>query len=147
MKSAQGSMGRVFVLRLEDGDSLPGCIEEFARQNGIAGGLVALVGGIGSGTLVTGPQDGAAAHITPMLRLFSQVHEAAALGTLFPDSSGHPRLHMHAALGRGDSALVGCIRQGIDVWKIAEVVILEITGSGMTRKLDPAFNLELLSPE
>lgn len=147
MKYAQGSMGRIFVLRLEDGDALPGCVEHFAAEHDIKGGLVALVGGIGSGTLVVGPEDGNAEIITPMTRFFNAAHEAAALGTLFPNTNGAPKLHMHAALGRGDSTLVGCIRQGLDTWKIAEVVILEIVDSGMIRKLDPAFNLELLSPQ
>ncbi|WBF67791.1 DNA-binding protein [Desulfovibrio subterraneus] len=147
MKAAQGSMGRVFVLRLEDGDRLPDCIEQFAGENAIRGGLVALVGGIGSGTLVVGPEDSDAEIITPMTKIFNAAHEAAALGTLFADSAGKPKLHMHTTLGRGDDTLTGCIRQGIDVWKIAEVVILEIVDSGMVRKLDPAFNLELLSPE
>ncbi|UZP68039.1 DNA-binding protein [Desulfovibrio mangrovi] len=147
MKAAQGSMGRVFVLRLEDGDRLPDCIEQFAAENAIQGGLVSLVGGIGSGTLVVGPEDGDAEIITPVTRVFKAAHEAAALGTLFADSKGNPKLHMHTTLGRGDDTLTGCIRQGIDVWKIAEVVIMEIVDSGMVRKLDPAFNLELLSPE
>ncbi len=140
-------MGRVFVLRLEDGDSLPGCIEQFAQDNSIKGGMVALVGGIGAGTLVVGPEDGDADTIVPMTRAFAAAHEAAALGTLFVNAAGTPKLHMHTTLGRGDTTLTGCIRQGIDVWKIAEVVIFEIVDSGMVRKLDPTFNLELLSPE
>lgn len=147
MKAAQGSMGRVFVLRLEDGDTLPDCIEQFAQDNAINGGLVALVGGIGSGTLVVGPEDGDAEVITPVTRAFKAAHEASALGTLFVNSAGKPKLHMHTTLGRGDNTLMGCIRQGVDVWKIAEVVILEIVDSGMVRKLDPAFNLELLTAE
>ncbi|KDR94128.1 hypothetical protein SAMN02745945_00812 [Peptoclostridium litorale DSM 5388] len=35
MKATEGKLGRVFVIRLEEGDILPDCIEEFASvKNG-----------------------------------------------------------------------------------------------------------------
>lgn len=145
MQVAQGSIGRVFVLRLEDGDRIPDCIEAFAREQNMEGGLCALLGGIGKGSLVVGPEDGAAEKITVMTQAIEAVHEAAAVGTLFPDSKGDMKLHMHSAMGRGDSTLTGCVRLGLDVWKVAEVVIIEITGTGLSRKLDPSMGLELLS--
>lgn len=143
MQAAEGTLGRVFVIRLEDGDRLPDCLETFAKDNKLERGLVALLGGAGGGRLVVGPEDGDAATITPMLQAVSGVHEAAAVGTIFPDASGTPKLHMHAAMGRGDKALTGCVRQGVDIWKLAEVVIIEIQGS-MSRKVDPAFGFEVL---
>lgn len=145
MQAVQGSLGRVFVLRLEDGDHLPDCLETFAREQNIQGGLCALLGGIGQGKLVVGPEDAAAEKITAMTKAIEAVHEAAAVGTLFPNSQGDVKLHMHTALGRGDSSIVGCIRMGADVWKVAEVVIIEITGTGLSRKLDPSMGIELLS--
>lgn len=147
MQYAQGSLGRVFVIRLEDGDRLPDCIETFAREAGLQRGLVALLGGAGAGRLVVGPEDGAAEKITPMLRALEGVHEAAAVGTVFPDESGAPKLHMHAALGRGDDVLAGCVRQGVDVWKLAEVVVIEIEPDdeeAMRRVKDPVFGFEVL---
>lgn len=145
MQAAQGSLGRVFVLRLEDGDRLPDCIEAFAREQNIQGGLCALLGGVGEGTIVVGPEDGAADKIKAMTHAISAVHEAAAVGTLFPNAEGDMKLHMHTALGRGESSITGCIRLGAGVWKVAEVVIIEITGSGLSRKLDPSMGIELLS--
>ncbi|MFW5735643.1 MAG: PPC domain-containing DNA-binding protein [Oceanidesulfovibrio sp.] len=145
MIHAQGTIGRVFVLRLEDGDSLPGSLEDFARNNGVARAVCLLIGGVGSGRLVVGPEDGGAERITPMVNAIQAVHEAAAVGTIFPDESGAPRLHMHTALGRGDSSMTGCVRQGVDIWKLAEVVMLEIKGADMVRAVDPAFGFEVLS--
>ncbi|TVM19908.1 DUF296 domain-containing protein [Oceanidesulfovibrio indonesiensis] len=145
MLQSQGSIGRVFVLRLEDGDSLPGSIEEFAATNNVTRAVCLLLGGVGSGRLVVGPQDGAAERIIPMVNPIQAVHEAAAVGTIFPDESGAPRLHMHAALGRGESATTGCVRQGVDIWKLAEVVVLEINGTDMLRAVDPAFGFEVLT--
>ncbi|BBD07224.1 uncharacterized protein DFE_0498 [Desulfovibrio ferrophilus] len=136
-------MGRVFVLRLEDGDRVPDCIEQFARDKNIARGVVIMIGGIGGGTLVVGPEDGAAATITPILHTLEGVHEVAAMGTLFPNEAGVASLHMHATMGRGDTARTGCVRQGVDIWKIGEVVIQEIIGS-MRRVTDPTFGFEIL---
>ncbi len=145
MQAVQGNLGRVFVLRLEDGDHLPDCIEAYAREQNIQGGLCALLGGIGQGTIVVGPEDGAAEKITAMTQAINAVHEAAAVGTLFPNAAGDMKLHMHTALGRGESSITGCVRLGADVWKVAEVVIIEITSTGLSRKLDPSLGIELLS--
>jgi len=145
MQAAQGSLGRVFVLRLEDGDRLPDCIETFAREQNLQGGLCALLGGIGKGKIVVGPEDGDAEKITAMTHPIDAVHEAAAVGTLFPNADGDIKLHMHTALGRKECTITGCVRLGAEVWKVAEVVIIEITGTGLSRKLDPAMGLELLS--
>ena len=147
MKAAQGELGRIFVLRLEDGDLLPQCVEEFARDNNVEAGVCALVGGIGSGKMVVGPEDGDAEPITPMLHAITGVAEAAAVGTLFPNERGEPVLHMHAALGREGATATGCIRPGVEVWKIAELVLIEIKGTGMARRLDPNLNAVVLSAE
>jgi predicted DNA-binding protein with PD1-like motif len=144
MQAAQGSMGRVFVLRLEDGDRIPDCIETFAAEQKIMGGMCVLLGGAGTGKLVAGPENGDATPIVPMLRALSGVHEVAAVGTLFADEEGVPRLHMHGAFGRDDQTLTGCVRQGVHVWKIAECVILEIVDSGMLRRVEPSFGFAVL---
>jgi len=49
MKACEGQVGRVFVLRLEDGDIVPTCIERFAEENKVFAGHVTLIGGIGGG--------------------------------------------------------------------------------------------------
>lgn len=147
MKSAQGSLGRVFVLRLEDGDRIPEAIEAFARDNDLASALVAAIGGLSNGRVVTGPRDGRSFPPESMLTAVSDVHEAAAVGTIVRDESGVPRLHMHAALGRDEAAVVGCVRPGLDVWTILEVVLIEIVGLPMTRRKDAQTGFALLSPD
>ena len=147
MQWSQGSLGRVFVLRLEQGERVPAVIEDFAREQGIDQALCALLGGIGGGRLVVGPADGEARPVEPLFHPIQAVQEAAALGTLFPDSQGVPRLHMHAALGRGGGATVGCLRPGVEVWQVAEVVILELKGLAMSRRLDADTGFELLSAD
>jgi len=34
MKASEGRIGRVFVIRLDDGDVVPECIERFAGRKG-----------------------------------------------------------------------------------------------------------------
>ncbi|MHC1751495.1 PPC domain-containing DNA-binding protein [Humidesulfovibrio sp.] len=147
MKAAEGRIGRVFVLRLEDGDRLPDCVEAFAAEHGVAQGFCALVGGVGSGRIVVGPKDGAAMPPVPVLAELFGAHEAAAVGTLFPDEAGNPKLHMHATFGRGDTVKTGCIRPGIDIWTIGEFVLIEFTGLDLIRKRDAATGFELLAPK
>ncbi len=145
MEVAQGSAGRIFVLRLGDGDTVPECIERFAAENNIAAASCLLLGGVGSGRLIVGPEQGDTDPIVPMPYRLEGVHEIAAVGTIFPTEAGTPRLHMHAALGRKGDTRTGCVRDGIDIWKIGEVVIQEIVGTSLVRRLDPATGFELLS--
>ncbi len=142
MQSSQASLGRVFILRLEDGDRVPDCIETFAAANGVRQAFCALLGGIGSGRIVVG---GDASPVVPMLHELAGVHEVAAVGTIFPAEDGAPRLHMHGALGRQGQTRTGCLRGGVEVWKIGEVVIMELTGPVLTRRRDPATGFEMLA--
>jgi len=145
MKYSTAQLGRVLVVRLEDGDVVHECIEEAARVEGIARAAVILVGGAGGGSrVVVGPEDGAVRPVTPMERVLHDVHEMAGSGTLFPDESGRPVLHVHAAFGRDDRVTAGCIRNGVNTWVVAEAVVIEITGSAATRRVDPVSGFELL---
>ena len=147
MKYSQGRIERVFVIRLEDGDKLPDALESFAQKNGVSCGMCLLVGGIrDGGKIVVGPEEPEKTPIMPMLFQLRGTHEILGVGTLFPDESHKPRLHMHAALGRGGETRAGCIRPGIEVWKVGEVILLEIAGSPAFRKKDPATGFELLEP-
>lgn len=147
MRYSEGKIGRVFVIRLEDGDKLPEVIEDFAKGKGISHGMCLLIGGIESrGKVVVGPENGKTTPIVPMVTELSGVHEIVGVGTLFPDDNGNPSLHMHAALGREGKTITGCIRLGIETWKLGEVVLLEITDNTACRKKDPALGFNLMEP-
>lgn len=144
MQYSQGTLGRVFTLRLEDGERIPDAIETFARGQAIACGLCFMLGGADNGHLVVGPRDGESPVIDPILHAIGAPHEVAAVGTLFPGEDGAPSLHMHAALGREGRTATGCIRPGLDVWLVGEVVIIEIAGTDMIRRREPKSGLALL---
>ena len=135
MKSTQGQLGRVFIIRLEDGDKMPDCIEQFALENGLAAGHVILLGGVDKGRIVVGPENSTAMPPEPVLLELKEAHEIMGMGILAPDEGGKPVLHMHASMGRGDKALTGCIRPGIFTWLVGEVIIYEITGTKALRKM------------
>ena len=145
MEYRTAELGRAVIIRLEDGDVVHECIEEIARREGIERGVVTLVGGAAGGSrLVVGPEDGAADTIVPMDLTLDDAHEVAAVGTLFPDEDGVPVLHLHAACGRGERALVGCVRLGVETWTILEGTIVEIVGSTAVRRRDPQTGFQLL---
>jgi uncharacterized protein len=145
MKYSEGSLGRVFVLRLEDGDPLNTSVEAFAREHGIARGLAFYVGGGAPNTrLVVGPDATRSDAVVPLFHTLEAPHETFAIGTLFPNEAGDPRLHMHAACGREGDATVGCTRAGLETWLIGEMVLVEITGVAGSRYVDPATGFELL---
>lgn len=148
MKYSTAGLGRVFVVRLEDGDVVHESIEELAAREGVLRAAVIVLGGADDGSrIVVGPHDGRAAVIEPMERVLRGVHEMAGVGTLFPDVAGRPTLHLHAAFGRDDTVTAGCIRRGVATWIIGEVVIIELTGNGALRRGDPVTGFELLELE
>ena len=143
MKVSEGSVGRVFMVRLDDGDRLPGALEELAREKGITAASVILLGGIGRGKVVVGPKT-AELPPEPMTAELEGVHEIAAVGTIFANAEGQPKLHLHAALGRDGRTITGCTRTGVEVWLVAEAIITEIVGTKARRVLEEG--LELLEP-
>lgn len=147
MKASEGRIGRVFVIRLEDGDRLPECIERFARQQGVSVAHVILVGGIGSGQVVVGPRHSDRMPPEPMLLPVDGAHEVVGVGVLAPGEEGEPVLHLHAALGRSGATLTGCLRPGVTAWLVGEVILYEILGTTAKRVKDKTSGFPLLEPK
>jgi len=145
MKACQGRIGRVFVIRLEDGDVLPGCIERFALDNGISVGQVWLIGGISGGKVVVGPRDSYSRPPQPVFLPLDNAHEVVGLGIIAPNKDNQPILHIHAALGRAGNTITGCLRPGVTTWLVGEVILHEILGVTATRIMDESSGFELLT--
>ncbi|MDP8246968.1 MAG: DNA-binding protein [Candidatus Tritonobacter lacicola] len=147
MKYSQAKQGRTFVIRLEDGDILHEKIEQLARDQSIGAAALIIVGGADEGSkLVVAPEHGRAKPISPMVHTLDGVHEIAGAGTLFPDDEGNPVLHIHAACGRRDSTITGCVRAGVKVWHVLEVILFELVDTTAVRALDPETGFKLLEP-
>jgi len=146
MKACEGRVGRVFVIRLEDGDIVPERIERFAEEKGISVGQAILVGGIGGGDVVVGPRRSEDKRPEPMLLPIDGAHEVVGVGVLAPGEDGKPALHIHAALGRAGQTMTGCLRQGVTTWLVAEVILYEILGADMLRVKDKQSGFAFLEP-
>lgn len=147
MKYSTAEAGRRFIIRLEDGEILHETIERFAAEQGVTAASLIVLGGADVGsTLVVGPEDGRATPVVPMSIVLENVFEIAGTGTLFPDAAGRPVLHMHIACGRGTETRAGCVRRGVRVWQVMEIVMTELRGSTARRLRDEATGFELLVP-
>jgi predicted DNA-binding protein with PD1-like motif len=145
MQYSTAKLGRIFVVRLEDHDRLDECIQELSQKERISRAAVILVGGADQGSrLVVGPKDGRAQHIEPMQHLLNNVHEIAGVGTIFPNEDGEPVLHMHAACGREGETRTGCVRGGVDIWHVGEVIVFELADNQAVRRRDKMTGFELL---
>lgn len=147
MKASEGRLGRVFIIRLEDGDIIPGCIETFAEEKGIKAGFAVILGGAGEGRIVSGPR---LPLTSPVEKIVVDVcggpHEISGVGVLAPGEDGKPVLHLHASLGREGKTLTGCLRTGVKTWALGEVVLCEIVGVSPKRVLDAATGFGMLEP-
>lgn len=147
MKYSEAKQGRTFVIRLEDGDVVHEALERFAAEQGIkAAALIILGGADAESLLVVGPEEGRRDPVRPMELMLDNVYETAGTGTIFPDESGRPVLHMHIAAGRGAEAVAGCVRKGVKVWHVMEAIVFELTGTAAQRRQDRATGFELLVP-
>ncbi len=145
MDFTEAKLGRIFILRLHQGEHIHEVIEKLASQKQVSSALCFFVGGAeDKSRVVVGPKDGKALPPEPMVALLRGVHEACGVGTIFTDEQGEPKLHMHASFGRNDTAVTGCVRMGVDVWQIGEVVILELTGSSAKRAKNKDTGFEFL---
>jgi predicted DNA-binding protein with PD1-like motif len=145
MQFTEAKLGRIFILRLHDGDHLPDILESFAAENHVTTALCFFLGGVKEkGHVVVGPKDGTALPPEPMVTLLNGVHEACGIGTIFADEEGKPKLHMHASFGRNDNTITGCVRMGMDIWRIGEVIVLELTGTTAHRARDKETAFEFL---
>ncbi|MFH1081043.1 MAG: PPC domain-containing DNA-binding protein [Pseudomonadota bacterium] len=147
MKYSEAGPGRIFVIRLEAGDIVHEAIEKFARDRRIGAAALIILGGADRGSkIVVGPEDGRAKPVVPMHRILADVHEVSGVGTIFPDDEGNPVLHMHMACGRQAESVIGCIRTGVEVWQVMEVVLFELMDSTGRRMMDPETGFKLLVP-
>ena len=145
MDFTEAKLGRIFILRLHQGERLHEVIEEFAAQKRVSNALCFFLGGAeDKSKVVVGPRDGKTLPPEPMITLLKGVHEACGVGTIFTDEQGKPKLHMHASFGRNGAAVTGCVRMGVDVWQIGEAVILELGVSSVKRAKDKDTGFEFL---
>jgi len=142
MQYAQGSLGRVFLLKFDDQDDLLSGIRKVAVKEQVKAGTIMVLGGLRSGSIVTGPKT-AVIPPEPMWQDFSDGREVLGIGTLFWHGD-EPVIHLHGAVGRGKETLTGCIRKDHSVYLVIEAVLTELLGIDARRALDSGTGLVIL---
>ena len=142
MEYTVGSVGRVVVARLFEGEDLHECIGLIARKEGIHCAAVLITGGFRSANVVVGPRQ-EEPKIEPRFQVFAGPGEVLGVGTLFWNDT-EPKLHIHTAIGKDGESLVGCPRHDTRTFLILEVTIIEITGIDAVRQFDPKAGMNLL---
>jgi predicted DNA-binding protein with PD1-like motif len=142
MEVLQTGLGRLFLLKMAHGDDLLEEISHFAAAHQVRAAWLFFLGALKQGHLVCGP---AAPTLPPrpVWQNFSQGWEILGLGNLFWEDDV-PKLHLHGALGKGEAALTGCLRQENEVYLVAEILVLELIGPTVGRRLDPELGVSLL---
>ncbi len=135
MKYQQGNIGRVFLARTEHGENPLDEIKALACKERIRVAVFFVLGALQSGSAVTGPREVALPPV-PHWFQFEDGREVVGMGTILFDGD-EPILHLHAALGREEKAVVCCLREAAEVFITLEVVILELCGINALRELDP----------
>lgn len=142
MDYTKGSIGRIFLLKFEDDDVLIDNLAALAKKEKIKSATFVFLGALKKGYLVTGPKRPVIPP-EPNWRKFRDGWEAMGVGTIFTNKSG-PQIHVHAAMGKKNKMLTGCVRKDSKVFLVIEAVVFELKGMKATKKIDPQTGLNLL---
>jgi predicted DNA-binding protein with PD1-like motif len=141
MQYAEGQVGRVFVVRIDDGEDFLASMRRFISDKGIQSGSVLFLGALMNGRMVTGPEEPVIPPL-PHFVMFEGGWEVFGVGTIYPGEGG-PHIHYHASVGRAGHALTGCLREKATTYLIIEAVIIEFTGLQARRELDKRTQMHL----
>ncbi|VVB72227.1 Uncharacterised protein [uncultured archaeon] len=145
MQYSEGSLGRVFVLRMDHGEDLIAMLQKFASAKRIESCMALFLGALQKGHVVTGPEHPTVPPI-PHSEIFDGAWETFGMATIYPSAEG-PKIHIHSALGRGRQALAGCIREQAEIYLIVEAVLFEFFGLEAKKAWDEKMELHLLALE
>ncbi len=141
MQYTEGQIGRVFVVRIDDGEDMLLSLRQFIIDKNIQAGSIQFLGALMSGRMVTGPEEPVIPPV-PHFVMFEGGWEVFGVGTIYPGEGG-PHIHYHGSVGRSGHALTGCLREKAITYLIVEAVITEFTGLSARREFDEKMQLHL----
>ena len=141
MQYTEGQIGRVFVVRIDDGEDMLLSLRQFVVDKNIQAGSIHFLGALMNGRMVTGPEEPVIPPV-PHFVMFEGGWEVFGIGTIYPGEGG-PHIHYHGSVGRSGHALTGCLREKAITYLIVEAVIMEFTGLTARREFDEKMQLHL----
>lgn len=126
MDYRQGTTGRVFSIRFDDGDDFLEELLGIIKKENIRQGWFQVIGGLRQAEFVTGPKEPTMPP-DPVWDSVDGARETLGTGTIFWDGE-EPKIHLHAALGHHGQTITACVRKGTKVYLILEVMLIEIAG-------------------
>jgi hypothetical protein len=143
MQYTEGQLGRIFVVRIDDGEDMLVSLRQFITDKDIEAGSITFLGALMDGRMVTGPEEPVIPPV-PHFVMFEGGWEVFGVGTIYPGEDG-PHIHYHASVGRSGHALTGCLREKATTYLIVEAVIMEFTGLSARHEFDKKTQLHLPS--
>mgnify|MGYP001133768336 FL=1 len=141
MQYSEGQVGRVFTVRIDDGEDFIREIERFVAAMNIQRGMIHFLGAVRNATLVTGPKE-AVIPPTPRREEIFGGWELLGFATIYPGEEG-PSLHLHTVAGRGIRSLAGCLREKAEVYLVIEAIVTEFVGISARRLPDEKTGVDL----
>jgi predicted DNA-binding protein with PD1-like motif len=141
MQYTEGQLGRVFVVRIDNGEDMLLSLRQFITEKNIQAGSIHFLGALMNGRMVTGPEEPVIPPV-PHFVMFEGGWEVFGIGTIYPGEGG-PHIHYHASVGRSGHALTGCLREKAIAYLIVEAVIMEFTGLSVRREFDEKMQLHM----
>ncbi len=142
MKYTEGKIGRIFVLKFDNGDVLLEELTSFVKKKKLKAATIMFIGALMKGELVTGPKKPVLPPL-PNKVSFNDGWEVLGMGTIFVNSKG-PQIHIHSAMGKKLKTLTGCIRGKSEVFRVVEAIVYELKNVKATKQFDAKTGLNLL---
>jgi len=141
MQYTEGQLGRIFVVRIDNGEDMLVSLRQFIDDKSIRAGSILFLGALMNGRMVTGPEEPVIPPV-PHFVMFEGGWEVFGVGTIYSGDGG-PHIHYHASVGRSGHALTGCLREKAITYLIVEAVIFEFTGLSARREFDKKTQVHL----
>ena len=123
MKYTQGFMGRVFVARLDDGESIKDVVENICIREAMRDAVVYLVGG---------------------MRDSDRNGKLVGLGLVVPKNN-KPNFLFHASIGNREQSYLGQSDSAVVADTIVEAIIVELGGVDAMRLFDSKLGCDALT--
>ena len=128
-------IGRVFFIRIDLGDDVADCIEQFIAEHNVVNGIVtSAIGTLSSG--VIHHINSTTSTVYPASRDYTRLEnkplEVCSIDGLIVDGKSH----LHTVIADGDHTYAGHLHQGCKSLYVFEMAVLEVEDMDVTRKLN-----------